>query len=153
MLFRFYKHKNLFLLLTFIILINCQLQEPTKTHGIIFLENRAAKLIINKSNFNDAINILGHPHTKSISNDNEWLYFERILTKGEFHKLGQNILKTNNVLILEFDKFGILKNKALIGKDSKNKVSFSENETINNVTQKSFVEKFIQSLKTKMYKR
>ena len=135
MLFRFYKHKNLFLLLTFIILINCQLQEPTKTHGIIFLENRAAKLIINKSNFNDAINILGHPHTKSISNDNEWLYFERILTKGEFHKLGQNILKTNNVLILEFDKFGILKNKALIGKDSKNKVSFSENETINNVTQ------------------
>ena len=141
------------MLLSFIILIACKLQEPTKTHGIIFLENRASKLIIDKSNSNDVINILGHPHSKSISSENEWLYFERILSKGEFHKLGQNILKTNNVLVLEFDKFGILKNKALIGKDSKNKILFSEKETVNNVSQKSFVEKFIQSLKTKMYKR
>lgn len=153
MLFSFNKHKNLFLLSSFIILIACKLQEPTKTHGIIFLENRASKLIIDKSNSNDVINILGHPHSKSISSENEWLYFERILSKGEFHKLGQNILKTNNVLVLEFDKFGILKNKALIGKDSKNKILFSEKETVNNVSQKSFVEKFIQSLKTKMYKR
>ena len=141
------------MLSSFIILIACKLQEPTKTHGIIFLENRASKLIIDKSNSNDVINILGHPHSKSISSENEWLYFERILSKGEFHKLGQNILKTNNVLVLEFDKFGILKNKALIGKDSKNKILFSEKETVNNVSQKSFVEKFIQSLKTKMYKR
>ena len=36
---------------------------------------------------------------------------ERVLTKGEYHKLGKNILKSNNVLILEFDKYGILKKK------------------------------------------
>ena len=153
MIFWFCKHKKYLFFSSFIILIACQLQEPTKTHGIVFLENRASKLTIDKSNSNDAINILGHPHTKSISNDNMWLYFERTLSKGEFHKLGQNILKTNNVLILEFNKFGILKNKALIGKDSKNKIMFSKEETINNVSQKSFVEKFIQSLKTKMYKK
>ena len=153
MIFRLCKHKKYLLFISFFILIACQLQEPTKTHGIIFLENRASKLIINRSNSNDVINIFGQPHTKSISNENEWLYFERTLSKGEFHKLGQNVLKTNNVLILEFNKFGILKNKALIGKDSKNKILFSNDSTNNNVTQKSFVEKFIQSLKTKMYKR
>ena len=37
--------------------------------------------------------------------------FERIFTKGEYHKLGRNLLKTNNVLIVEFDKFGVLKIK------------------------------------------
>lgn len=153
MSFRFCNHKKLLLFSSFIILIACQLQEPTKTHGIIFLENRASKLIIDSSNSNDVINILGYPHSKSISSDNEWLYFERILSKGEFHKLGQNVLKTNNILVLKFDKFGVLKNKALIGKDSKNKIIFSEKETVNNVNQRSFVEKFIQSLKTKMYKR
>ena len=65
---------------------------------------------MNQSNINDVIDILGQPHSKSISDDNQWIYIERVLTKGEFHKLGQNILKTNNVLILSFDKYGILKN-------------------------------------------
>ena len=26
-------------------------------------------------------------------NENEWIYIERVLTKGEYHKLGQNVLK------------------------------------------------------------
>ena len=37
------------------------------------------------------------------------MYIERVLTKGEYLKLGQNILKTNNILILNFDKYGVLK--------------------------------------------
>ena len=41
----------------------------------------------------------------------DWIYIERVLTKGEFHKLGQNVLKENNVLVLTFDKYGILKIK------------------------------------------
>ena len=40
---------------------------------------------------------------------------KEFLTKGEFHKLGQNVLKTNNVLVLNFDKYGILKKKELFG--------------------------------------
>ena len=80
-----------------IILLNCQLNEPTKNHGIIFLENRANKLVVNKSNKNDVIKIIGQPHTKSVDNENNWIYFERVLTKGNFHKLGQNIIKTNNL--------------------------------------------------------
>ena len=104
-------HYFISLIFYFFILIGCQLQEPSKNHGIVFLENRAKKLEINVSNTNDVIKIIGQPHSKSINNDKEWIYIERILTKGEYHKLGQNVLKTNNILILNFDKYGVLKKK------------------------------------------
>jgi outer membrane protein assembly factor BamE (lipoprotein component of BamABCDE complex) len=94
---------------------------------------------------------MGHPHSKSINNNNEWFYIERTLTKGEFHKLGQNVLKNNNVLFLSFNKYGILKKKLLLDKNDKNKVIFSKTETNNIMTKKSFVQKFLTSIKAKMY--
>jgi len=90
-MFFFKNHKNILLILIFNILINCQLQESSKTHGIVFLENRSKKLIINESNKNDVLKIIGNPHSKSINNEDEWFYVERILSKGAYHKLGQNI--------------------------------------------------------------
>jgi len=152
MFFKLKYHINIFLISTLFILIGCQLQEPTKNHGILYLNNRANKLELNKSNTNDVINIIGQPHLKSVNNDNEWIYIERVLTKGEFLKLGQNVLKTNNVLILTFSKYGILKDIKFIDKDSKKKVRFSTDTTENDLSQKSFIEKFLESLRKKMYK-
>lgn len=149
---RFFKNHKIFYLIFFIILYACKLQEPYKNHGIVFLENRANKLLINKSNQNDVIKIIGHPHSKSIDDKNEWVYFERILTRGDYHKLGQNILKESNVLVLNFDKFGILKNKKLFNKNDKNELKFSKKETENELTRKSFVEKFLSSIRQKMYR-
>ena len=146
-------HKNLYVLFTFIFLVNCQLQEPTKNHGILFLENRSAQLKLNVNNKNDVIKLIGNPHTKSISNEDSWIYIERILTKGAYHKLGQTVVKTNNVLVLTFDKYGVLKEKNFIDKNSKNKLEFSQDSTDNNLSQKSFAEKFLESLRKKMYKK
>ena len=127
------------------------MQEPIKNHGIVFLENRSNKLIINKSNKNDVIKIIGQPHSKSINDDNIWIYLERTLGKGKYHKLGKNVLKKNNTLVLKFDKFGILKSKKIFNKNNTNKIAFSEKETKNELTKKSFVESFLMSLKQKMY--
>ena len=138
-------------LLTFLILIGCQLQEPLKTHGIIYLENRAQKLTIMKSNKNDVIKIMGRPQIKSDGIDNTWIYVERILSKGKYHKLGQHIVKENKVLILNFDKYGVLNKKKLLNKEDINKITFSDKETQNEMSQKSFVQKFLQSIKQKMY--
>ena len=146
------KHiRSYFLIISFIILNGCQLQEPSKNHGIVFLKNRSEKLKINISNTNDVLQIIGQPHTTSINNEDEWIYIERVLIKGEYHKLGQNILKSNNVLVLNFDKYGILKNKTFLNKDDKNKILFSKKKTENNLTQKSFVERILSSIKAKMY--
>ena len=145
-------HKFIIIILFSIISIGCTFQEASKNHGIVFLENRSKKLTVNKSNKNDVIKIFGHPHSKSISDESEWMYIERVLVKGEYHKLGKHILKSNNVLILNFDKYGVLKNKRLIDKSEKKKVAFSDKETKNELSQKSFVERFLSSVRSKMYR-
>ena len=134
-------------------MLGCQLQEPYQNHGILFLENRSAKLKIDVSNQNDVIKNIGHPHSKSINDENEWIFIERTITKGEFHKLGKNILKESNILVLKFDKYGILKEKTFLTKEDIKKLSFSDKETSNELSQKSFVQKFLTSLRDKMYKK
>ena len=154
MFLRFYIHaKFLFLLILLILLNNCNLKESTNTHGILFLENRANKLVINKSNKNDVLDIIGQPHSKSIDSKNEWIYIERVFVKGKYHRLGQNILKTNNVLYLVFDKYGVLKKKELIDKKAIQKIAFSTKETGNDLSKDSFVEKLFSSLRSIMYRR
>ena len=147
----FKNHKIFKYLILFVILIGCQLQDTKKTHGIIYLENRSKTLKIDSSNKNDVIKVLGKPQIKSFDDDNVWIYAERVLTKGKFHKLGKNILKDNNILTLKFNKYGILIDKQLIDKTKINKITFSKKITENEVSQKSFVITFLESIRQKMY--
>ena len=151
MTFSFKYHPKITLSFIFFILLGCQLQEPAKNHGILFLDNRSEKLIVNKSNKNDVVKILGQPHTKTFDEDDIWIYIERTLSKGKYHKLGRHTLKTNNTLILNFDKYGILKSKDFYNKEDINKIKFSKKTTSNDLSKKSFVETFLQSVKRKMY--
>ena len=134
-----------------IFLNNCQLKEANKPHGINFLENREKTLLVGKTNQNDVINLIGQPHSKSISSNSGWIYFERSITRGKLIKLGRNVLKENNVLELKFDKYGILVSKKVYNKDDMNKITYLDKETKNDVSQKSFVGKFLSSVKQKMY--
>ena len=146
------KHnKIVYIILFSLFLNNCQLKELNKTHGINFLENREKILIVGKTNKNDVIKLIGNPHTISITEKDIWIYFERTIVRGKLIKLGQNVLKKNNVLELKFDKYGILNNKKIYNKDNMHKVKYSKNETENNITQRSFVGKFLSSIKQKMY--
>ena len=153
MFFYFKNHFYIIFISIFIFLTGCQLQDPDKNHGIIFLENRSQKLVVNQTNKNDVVRIIGNPHSTSIENDNIWIYLERTLTKGKYHKLGRHVLKTNNVLVLYFDKYGVLKTKEIYNKDDIKNVKFSTKKTDNKLSQRSFVETFLQSIKQKMYKK
>ena len=153
MLFKFKNHFIQISLLLLFILVGCQLKDPDKNHGILFLENRSESLILKKTNKNDIINKLGQPHSKSFDDEDIWIYLERTLSKGKYHKLGQHVLKTNNVLVLYFDKYGILNDKKIYTKENINKVNFSKNKTENQLSKRSFVESFLSSLKEKMYDR
>ena len=152
MVFEFRFHKQILYLLILIFLFNCQFKDASNNHGILFLENRSNKLIVNKSNIHDVKNIIGQPHSKSIDNKNDWIYIERVFTKGEYHKLGQNVLKANNVLLLSFDKYGILKEKKLFDKNDINKLAFSDKFTENDLTKESFISEMFSSLRAKMYR-
>ena len=152
MTFIFRKHyKKLYIIFFLILLNNCQLQEPNKAHGINFLENREKTLIVGKTNQNDVVKLIGNPHSRSIKDENNWIYFERTITKGKMIKLGQNVLKENNILELQFNKYGILVNKKIYNKEDMNKIAYSNKSTKNNISQQSFVSKFLSSVKQKMY--
>jgi outer membrane protein assembly factor BamE (lipoprotein component of BamABCDE complex) len=146
------KHfKILYIIFTYIFISYCQLSPVSKTHGINFLENRAKLLTIDVSNKNDVVSNIGTPHTKSIKNDNVWVYFERKIERGKMLKLGKNVTKKNNVLVLQFDKYGVLEAKDFYDINSMNKVAYSKQGTENIVQKNSFVREFLSSLRQKMY--
>jgi outer membrane protein assembly factor BamE (lipoprotein component of BamABCDE complex) len=148
------KHFKIYYIIFFLFLLNnCQLNEPHKQHGINFLENRENGLVIGKTNKNDVIKLIGNPHSTSMKSDDTWIYFERTITRGKLIKLGQNVLKKNNVLELKFDKYGVLTVKKIINKDNMNKINYSKKITTNDISQQSFVGKFLSSVKQKMYGR
>ena len=151
MYFSIKNHLNKILFILFFILMSCQLQDPYNNHGILFLENRSKKLIPKQSNQNDVLKIIGYPHTKSIDDQNIWIYLERTLTKGKYHKLGKHVVKKNNALVLVFDKYGILKSKEIFDVKNSKKLAFSKDSTENQLSKKSFVEDFLSSVKQKMY--
>ena len=144
--------KNYLYLLIFIlfILTSCKQNQVIKTHGISYLENREKLIIVDKSNKNDTINILGQPATKGMTDENLWIYIERTLTRGKLLKLGRNYLKKNNVLILEFDKYGILKRKEFYDKTDMKEISFAKNETVNEIRKENFIYSFLSSVRQKM---
>ena len=143
--------KNIYLL-GFILfaIIGCQRHEVIKTHGIAYLDKREKLIIVNKTNKNDAITILGQPATKGMVDDNLWIYIERTRTRGKIFKLGRNYLKKNNVLVLDFDKYGILKKKEFYDKEKMNKINFAKNITENEVRRENFIYSFLSSVRQKM---
>ena len=134
-------------------MISCQRHEVIKTHGIAYLENREKLLTVNKSNKNDIIKIFGPPSTKSTFDNNLWIYIERTRTRGKLLKLGTNYLKKNNVLILEFDKYGVLKRKEFYDKGKMNEISFAKNTTENELRKENFIYSFLSSVRQKMLTR
>ena len=55
------------------------------------------------------------------------------------------------MLVLTFNKYGVLNEKQFLNKDDIKKLSFSKEITENNLTKKSFVQSFLSSIKSKMY--
>ena len=135
----------------FIILIatSCSLKPVDKYHGVAFLEKKQEKLLINKSNKNDIFKILGAPSTESVLEDDLWIYIENRKSKSSLLKLGKEIVLTSNVLVLEIDNKGILKNKKFYNIDDQNELSFNKNETMMS-DKDSFVYGVISSLKQKI---
>ena len=143
--------KVLFLLLVGLIFFTgCQRNQVIKTHGIAYLDKREKLIVVNKSNKNDAIKILGHPATKGMTDDNLWIYIERTKTRGTLLKLGRSFLKKNNVLILEFNKYGVLNKKEFYDKENMKKINFAKAITENDVRKENFIYSFLSSIRQKM---
>ena len=142
--------KTAYLFLIFIFIASCQRNEVIKTHGISYLEKREKLIFVNKSNKNDTLKIFGQPSTKGMTDDNLWIYIERTITRGKLLKFGRSYIKKNNVLVLEFDKYGILKKKKFYDKDNMKKLTFAKNITENEIRKENFIYSFLSSVRQKM---
>ena len=74
-------------------------------------------MIVNKSNKNDIKKTLGPPSTTSKFENDIWIYIERKQTQSKIKNLGRMKIFKNDVLVLEIDKYGILKKKEFYNKD------------------------------------
>ena len=143
--------KNSFLLIFVLFFaFSCSQNQVIKTHGVAYLNKREKLIIVKVSNKNDAISILGHPSTKGMVNDDLWIYIERTRTRGKMLKLGRNYLLKNNVLVLEFDKYGILHRKEFYDKKEMNEIKFAKNKTENELRKENFIYSFLSSVRQKM---
>ena len=142
--------KITYLLLILLFIISCQRKEVIRTHGISYLEKREKLIFINKTNKNDTIDIFGEPSTKGMTDENLWIYVERTITRGKMLRLGRNLLKKNNVLVLEFNKYGILKKKEFHDIQDMKKIDFAKNITENEIRKENFIYSFLSSVRQKM---
>ena len=88
-----------------------------------------------------------------MTNDNLWIYIERTTNRGSLFKLGRTYIKKNNVLVLEFDKYGILKEKDFYDMNNMKNISFAKNVTENEIRKENFIYSFLSSIRQKMSNR
>ena len=138
------------LILILFFTLSCSLNKVKNNHGVLSLENKISKIIINKSNTNDIINIFGPPSTKSTFDNNLWIYIERKKANRSIFTLGSKKIVKNNVAILEIDNKGILKKKEIYDLNKMNKYKFSENTTQANYKKNSYIYGVLTSLREKI---
>ena len=142
----------LFIIVTVLSLMtNCQRNELIRSHGVSFLDKKNENLIVNKSNRNDVRKKLGNPSTESIFDNTIWIYVERTSGRGKIFKLGQNVLLKNNVLVLKFDQYGILREKEFYDINRMEKINFSKKTTAGLSREKDFIYNFLSSMRQKMF--
>ena len=140
----------IYLFLFFFLITSCSFNKVIKKHGVRNLEEKQAKLIIQKSNKNDIQQILGPPSTKSTFDNDVWIYIERKTTTETLVKLAKKKILVNNVLVLEIDTYGLLAKKDFYNLNNMNDLEFSKNETEIKYSKRSFVYDFLSSMKQKM---
>ena len=143
-------YKILYIIFFSLIVTNCSFKPVVKHHGVPFLEKKQASLIVNKSNKNDIKMTLGIPSTKSKFDNDIWIYIERKQTQSKLRNLGRMKIFKNDVLVLEIDKYGILKKKEFFNKDDMENIKTVESTTEAGFKRNSFIYDFLSSMRQKI---
>jgi outer membrane protein assembly factor BamE (lipoprotein component of BamABCDE complex) len=143
-------NKLLYIIFIFFIVSNCSLKQVVKHHGVPNLEKKHKTLLINSSNKNDIIKILGQPSSKSKFDNDTWIYIERKQTQSKLKNLGRMKIYKNDVLVLDIDKYGILKNKEFYNLQDMNNLNIVRSKTQAGYNRNSFIYNFMSSMRQKI---
>ena len=141
---------KLFYILLFITIVNCSGNKVSNFHGTKQLEKKYNNIVINKSNKNDILKIIGPPSTVSDFDKNKWFYFERLKTNQSLFKLGTQKIIENNVLIVKLNNFGILEEKKILNLDNMNDLSYFKKTTSKEFKSDNLMYSVFSSLREKI---
>ena len=142
--------KKIYLLVILILITNWSIKKVVKHHGIHNLEKKQTKLIINETNRNDIMNLIGPPSTKSSFDNDLLIYIERKTTSSRLTKFGKKKLLANNVLLLEVDNRGLLINKKFYNMNDMKEIEFDKKKTEIAYKKNTFIYDFLFSLRQKI---
>ncbi len=138
------------IIIFFIFILNCSGNKVTNYHGAKLLSSKYDLIKVNVTNKNDLVEIIGPPSTISDFNKNIWFYFERLKTNQSLLKLGTQKIKKNNILIVELDNKGILKNKRFLDLDDMNDVKYIKTVTTKEFKNENLIYNVFSSLREKI---
>ena len=141
---------KILILFIFLFTLNCSTNKVSKNHGFKSLETKFEKIVINQTNKNDIIDLIGPPSTKSDFNKNKWFYIERRKTNQSLIKLGKKKIEKNNILMVEFNNRGILKNKKIFDMNDMNEIKYVKSLTQKEFKQNNFLYNIFTSFREKM---
>jgi len=142
--------KILYIIFLSLIVANCSFKKVIKHHGVPSLEKKQDNLLINKTNKNDIIKILGNPSTKSKFDNDVWIYIERKQTQSDLKNFGKMKIYKNDVLVLEIDDYGILKKKDFYNQNDMNNIIVAKDTTGKKFKKNSFLYDFFSSMRQKI---
>jgi outer membrane protein assembly factor BamE (lipoprotein component of BamABCDE complex) len=142
--------KILYIIFLSLIVTNCSFNKVVQHHGIPFLEKKQSSLIVNKTNKNEVFKILGNPSTKSKFDNDVWIYIERKQTQSKLINLGRMEIYKNDVLVLEIDKYGILKKKEFYNKEDMKNIKIVKSTTDSEFKRSTFIYDFMSSMRQKI---
>ena len=134
----------------FVIISSCTSGKVINNHGNNLINITNSKLIVNKTNKNDIMDILGPPSSKSSFNENIWIYIETKKQSTSIFKVGSRKLIKSNVLVVTINERGILEKKDYYNIDDMNNIKFSEQVTQSGYDKNSYVYGVLRSLRDKI---
>tara|TARA_B100001115_G_C15659611_1_gene318112 strand:- start:152 stop:637 length:486 start_codon:yes stop_codon:yes gene_type:complete len=143
-------HRILYIIITSLIVTNCSIKPVVKHHGVPFLEKKQSQLTINESNKNDIKKILGKPSTRSKFDNDIWIYIERQQTQSKLKNFGKMKIFKNDVLVLEIDNYGVLKDKKFYNMNDMKNLELTAATTEDGFKRNSFIYDFMSSMRQKM---
>ena len=93
---------------------------------------------------------MGKPSTVSKFDNDIWIYIERKQTQSRLKNLGKMKIFKNDILVLEMNKYGILKKKDFYNQDDMNNIKIVKDTTNKNFSKNSFIYDFMSSMRQKL---
>ena len=134
----------------FVIISSCTSGKVINNHGNNLINITNSKLIVNKTNKNDIMDLLGPPSSKSSFNENIWIYIETKKQSTSIFKVGSRKLIKSNILVVRINERGILEKKDYYNIDDMNNIKFSEQVTQSGYDKNSYVYGVLRSLRDKI---